>query len=247
VNGVDLGDSLGANGRGGLAFGSGRGKTVLSSTGAVVGTGNALVTGERERFRSLEASDSKPFSCELFGSSFFSSFDLQFSSIELVSICVQIVLESMKRTVSGTAPAAVWVGGVTTICHRNFVLLIDVAAPHTFRIHPGIGATTEGAPQARLLTLRPGLTPAFLKVLFLCRTPPPRRLKLSRIWDSIWVGVRRRGEVLWVQKPVFVVRHYIVGETLGILLSVRETCERRVEEDRIGVSRRGVHRIHNVS
>ena len=67
-----------ANGRGGLAFGSGGG--AISSAGAGVGTSKAFSMGERERFRSLEASDSEPFSCDIFSSSFFSSFDLQFSS-----------------------------------------------------------------------------------------------------------------------------------------------------------------------
>ena len=75
---MDLGDSLGTSGRGGLAFGSG--KTALSSAGAGAGAGNAFSMGERERFLSLDASDSKPFSCDIFGSSVFSSFDLQFSS-----------------------------------------------------------------------------------------------------------------------------------------------------------------------
>ena len=81
MNGVGLGDSLDGNGRGGLAFGSGT--VALSSAGEGAGTGKALVMGERERFRSLDASDSEPLSCEAFGSSAFSSFDLQFSSTEI--------------------------------------------------------------------------------------------------------------------------------------------------------------------
>ena len=228
---MDLGDSLGSSGRGGLAFGSGN--TVLSSAEAEAGIGTAFAMGERERFPSLDASDSKPLSCDSFDSSVFSSFDLQFSSIGSVSICTEITnhVEWTKRTVSGTTPATVGVGGVATICHSNFVLLIDMAAPHALCIHPGIGTTTEGAPQARLLTLWPGFASAFLKVFFLCRAPAPRRFELSRIWNSIRIGVSRRDEVLWVQKPVFVVRHNGVCETLGILLGVRKNCERRVEED----------------
>ena len=76
---MDFGDSLDANGRGGLAFGSG--KTVLSSAGAGAGTGKTFTMGEQERFMSLDTSDSKPFSCDFFGSPVFSSFDLQFSSV----------------------------------------------------------------------------------------------------------------------------------------------------------------------
>ena len=94
MNGVDLGDGLDANGRGGLVFGSG--KTAFSSAGAGAGTGKVLVTGERERFLSLEASDSEPFSCDIFGSSDFSSFDLQFSSAESVSVCAQIYIITRK-------------------------------------------------------------------------------------------------------------------------------------------------------
>ena len=75
---MDLGDSLGTNGRGGLAFGSDG--AMISSAGAGIGTTKALSMGERERFLSLEVSDSEPFSCDIFGSSPFSSFDLQFSS-----------------------------------------------------------------------------------------------------------------------------------------------------------------------
>ena len=142
MNGVDFGDGLDANGRGGLAFGSG--KTVFTSAGA--GTGNAFVMGERDRFRSLEASDSESFSWDVFGSSDLSSFDLQFSSVGTVSICAQTALKRMIRTISGTTPAAVGVGGVATICHGNLVLFIDMAAPHTLRIHPGISTTTEGTP-----------------------------------------------------------------------------------------------------
>jgi len=78
VNGVDLGDSLDASGRGGLAFGSDG--AAISSAGVGVGAGEALSMGVRERFRSLEVSDSEPFSCDIFGSSLFSSLDLQFSS-----------------------------------------------------------------------------------------------------------------------------------------------------------------------
>ena len=78
MNGVDLGDTLGASGLGGLTFGSGN--TALSSVGAGAGIGKALSMGECERFLSLDASDSKPFSCDCFGSSDFSSLDLQFSS-----------------------------------------------------------------------------------------------------------------------------------------------------------------------
>lgn len=44
MNGVDLGDSLGSNGRGGLIFGSG--KVVLSSVGTGAGMGMALALGE---------------------------------------------------------------------------------------------------------------------------------------------------------------------------------------------------------
>jgi len=196
VNGVAFGDSLGASGRGGLVFGSG--KTVLSSAEAGAGAGNAFAMGERERFLSLDVSDSEPFSCDAFDSSVLSSFDLQFSSVTSVSIRVVIALECTKRTISGTASATIGVSGVATICHCNFVLLIDMAAPHALRIYPGIGTTTEGAPQARFLTLRPGFTPAFLKVLFLCRTPAPGRFELSRIWNSVRIGVPGRDEVLWV-------------------------------------------------
>jgi hypothetical protein len=78
VNGVGLGDSLDTDCRGGLVFGSG--KSAFSSAGAGIGTGKTFVMGERERFRSFEASDSEPFSCDVFGSSVFSSLDLQFSS-----------------------------------------------------------------------------------------------------------------------------------------------------------------------
>jgi len=146
VNGVDLGDSLGTSGRGGLAFGSG--KTVLSSVeaGAGTGSGSTSAMGERERFLSFDASDSEPFSCDVFGSSPFSSFDLQFSSIRSVSICAGVAPGCTKRTISGTAPATIGVCGVATICHSNFVFLIDMAAPHTLRIHSGIGTTTKGAP-----------------------------------------------------------------------------------------------------
>ena len=127
------------------------------------------------------------------------------------------------------------------------MLLVDMAAPHALRIHPSIGTTTEGAPQTRLLTLWPGFTPAFLEVLFLGRTPTPGGFELSWVWNGIWVIVRRRNEVLWVQKPVFVVRHDGVGETLGILLGVREICERRVEEYCIWVSGCRVHGVHDMS
>lgn len=44
MKGVDLGDSLNSNGRGGLVFGSGN--TVLSSAGAQSGAGRALAEGE---------------------------------------------------------------------------------------------------------------------------------------------------------------------------------------------------------
>ena len=162
-------------------------------------------------------------------------------------ISARIASECIKRTVSGTTTAAVGICSVATICHCNFVLLIDMASPHTLRIHPGIGATTEGAPQARLLTLRPGFTPAFLEVLFLCRTPAPGRFELSRIWNSGRVGVRGRGEILWVKKPVFVVRHDGVCETLRILLGIREICEWRVQEDSIWVSWGRVHGVHDMS
>jgi len=245
VNGVDFGDSLGTSGRGGLAFGSGR--TVPSSIEAGAGAGSAFVMGERERFLSFDASDSEPFSCEVFGSSLFSSFDLQFSSVGSVSICAKIALGCTKRTISGTAPATVGVCGVTTICHSNFVLLIDMAAPHALCIHPSIGTATKGAPQARFLALRPGFTPAFLKVLFLCRTPASGRFKLSRIWNSVRVGVPRRGEVLWVQEPVFVFRHDGVCKALGILLDIWKICERRVKEDRVWVNGCGVHWVHYMS
>jgi len=246
VNGVDLGDSLGTSGRGGLAFGSG--KTVLSSVeaGAGTGSGSTSTMGERERFLSFDVSDSKPFSCDVFGSSLFSSF-LQFSSVRSVSICAGVAPGCTKRTISGTAPATIGVCGVATICHSNFVFLIDMAAPHTLRIHPGIGTTTKGAPQARFLTLGPGFTPAFLEVLFLCRTPAPRRFKLSRIWNSVRVGVPRRDEVLWVQEPVFVFRHNGVCKTLRILLDIWKICKRRVEEDRVWVSGCGVHWVHDMS
>ena len=143
---MDLGDNLGTSGRGGLAFGSG--KTAFSSAeaGAGIGAGNASTMGEWERFLSLDVSDSEPFSCKVFGSSILSSFDLQFSSVGSVSIWVEIASKCTKRTIPGTAPATVGVSGVATICHSNFVLLIDMAAPHALRIHPGIGTTTEGAP-----------------------------------------------------------------------------------------------------
>jgi len=153
----------------------------------------------------------------------------------------------MKRTIPGTASTAVGVGGIAAICHRNLVLLIDVAAPHTLRIHAGIGTTTEGAPQARLLTLGPWFASALLEVLFLGRAPASGRFELSRIRNSTRVSVRRRDKVLWVQEPVFVVRHDGVCETLRILLGVREICERRVEEDCIWVGGRGVHGVHNMS
>jgi len=153
----------------------------------------------------------------------------------------------MKRTISGTAPTAVGVGGIATICHRNLVLLIDVASPHTLRIHAGIGTTTEGTPQTRLLTLGPGFASPFFEVLFLGRAPASGRFELSRIRNSIRVGICRRDKVLRVQEPVFVVRHDGVCETLGILLGVREICERRVEEDCIRLGGCGVHGVHNMS
>ena len=243
MNGVDLGDSLDSNGRG-LAFGSG--KTMFSSAGTASGKGMALSMGELERFRSLEASDSVLFSWDIFGSSLFSSFDLQFSSIGSVSICTQIVCGHIKRTISGTTATAVGVGGVATVCHRNLVLLINMAAPHAFRIHSCIGTTTKGTPQARFLALRPGFTPAFLEVLFLCRAPTPGRFELSRIWNGSRIAIGRRGEIQWVQKPVFVLRHDIVCETLGVLLGVRETRERGVEEYGIWVRGRGVHGVHDM-
>ena len=155
-------------------------------------------------------------------------------------------IREYKRTISGAAAAAIRVGGVTTICHCNFVLLIDMAAPHTLCIDPGIGAATEGAPQTGLLTLWPRFAPAFLEVLFLGRTPTPWGFELSWIWNSVWVAIRRRDEILRVQKPVFVFCHDIVCETLRILLGVREICERRVEEYGIWVGGCGVHGVHNV-
>lgn len=243
MNGVDFGDSLDSNGRDGLVFGSCN--TVLSSAGARLGTDMALVGGEWERFRSLEVSDSKPFSCDVFGSSDF-SFDLQFSSVGSVSTYAQTVLESIKPTVSGTAAATVGIGSVTTICHRNLVLLIDMAAPHALRVHSGIGTTTEGTPQAGFLTLWPGFAPTFLKVLFLSRTPTSGGFKLSRIWNGVWIGIPRRDEILWVQKPVFVVRQDVVCETLGKLLGIRKICERRVEEYGTWVRGCGVHGVHDM-
>ena len=122
-----------------------------------------------------------------------------------------------------------------------------MAAPHALRIHPSIGPATEGAPQTRFLTFRPGFTPAFLEVLFLCRTPAPGGFELGRIWNSVRVGVPRGNEVLWVQEPAFVFRHDVVCEALGIFLDVREICERRVEEDCIWVSRCWVHGVHDMS
>lgn len=124
------------------------------------------------------------------------------------------------------------------------MLLIDMAAPHALRIHPGIGTTTEGAPQTRLLTLWPGFAPTFLEILFLGRAPTPGGFELSGIWNGIWVGIPRRDEIQWVQKPVFVVRHDVICETLGILLDVREICERRVEEYDIWVRGCRVHGVH---
>lgn len=91
MNGVDFGDGLDSEGRGGLIFGSG--KTMLSSVGAGAGTGRAPEIGEWERFRSLEASDSEPFSCDAFGSSDFSPFDRQFSSVVPVSTRCQKWIE----------------------------------------------------------------------------------------------------------------------------------------------------------
>ena len=151
-----------------------------------------------------------------------------------------------KRTISGAASTAVGIGGVATICHCNFVLLIDMAAPHTLRIHTSVGATTESAPQARLLTLGPWFASPFLEVLFLGRAPASGRFELSRVGNSICAGVRRRNKVLWVQEPVFVVRHDGVSETLGIFLGVGEICERRVEEDCVWVCGCGVHGVHNM-
>jgi hypothetical protein len=155
--------------------------------------------------------------------------------------------QRIKRTISGATSAAVGVGSVTTIRHRNLVLLIDMTAPHTLCIDPGIGTTTECAPQTRLLTLRPGFTSTFLKVLFLSRAPTSGRFELGRVWNCIRVGVHRRNEVLWIQEPIFVFRHDGVCEALRILLSVREMCERRVKEDHIWVGGCGVHGVHNMS
>jgi hypothetical protein len=89
-----------------------------------------------------------------------------------------------------------------------------MAAPHALRIHSCVGTTTKGTPQTRFLALRPGFTPAFLEVLFLGRAPTPGRFELGRIWNGSWIGIGRRDEIQWVQKPVFVLRHDIVCETL---------------------------------
>ena len=94
MNGVGFGDSLDSNGRGGLAFGSSG--AAVSSAGAGLGTGRAPVAGEWERFRSSAPSASEPFSCDAFGSSVFSSLDLQFSSTILVSVCAQVIFGSIN-------------------------------------------------------------------------------------------------------------------------------------------------------
>lgn len=122
-----------------------------------------------------------------------------------------------------------------------------MAAPHAFRIHPGISTAAESAPETRFLTLWPGLASTFLQVFFLGRAPTPGGFELSRIWNGMGVVIPRGDEILWVQKPVFIVRHDVICETLGILLGVRKSCERGVEKGGAWVRRCGVHGIHDVS
>ena len=103
--------------------------------------------------------------------------------------------QDTERTISGTMLSAVGVGGITVSCSRNPVLLKrSDGAYFSVHIRPDTGTTTEGAAQARLLALRSVFVPLpFLKGLFPSEVPTLEKFEPSRVRNSIWVGVRRRG------------------------------------------------------
>lgn len=109
--------------------------------------------------------------------------------------------------------------------------------PHAFSIVAGVSPSAEGAAETRLLALWPVLA---LQFIF---APPPSRLEIGRILDSIWVGmgVVLPDIIVDVKEPLWVLLKVLVLETIRVLMAVGKVCEWWMDEDSAGVCWQGIH------
>lgn len=151
-------------------------------------------------------------------------------------------MNTHELTISPSATSAI--SPFTAVRHSDLVFLEDVAAPHAFGIDSSVGTAAEGAAQTRLFALRPTLRASLAEVLLLGGAPAPRGLKLRRVGDSIWIGVKCRLEVIRVEEPLRIRSHQRVREALWVMVGVGEVDEWGVDEHGLWVLGARIERLH---
>lgn len=117
------------------------------------------------------------------------------------------------------------------------MFLKDVPSPHTLSIDTSVCPATEGTSEPGLLAF----SPSVLGFPLFSGTPASWGLELGGILHAAGVDVIELLVVGRIEEPVGVGSKDRVGEPFLVPVRVRKVCERRVDEDSIGVTRGGVH------
>ena len=116
-----------------------------------------------------------------------------------------------------------------------------VSAPHAFGIHACICSSAEGAAEPRFFSFGPSIWAPVLEILLLGGAPASGRLEVGGIGDGARIGVVLRGKIVCVKKPLGIVGHELVGETIWVAVRVREGVEWGMDEEDIWVGGLWIH------